>query len=100
MGDRRLVRGASGDHSMRRKSAFVALFLLGSAAALAQPRITPVEVREPGVAAPAPLQAEPHAPPAKAHDDADARTCLEFLTNVGVIRCAEKYRYPHGRPAH
>jgi hypothetical protein len=26
------------------------------------------------------------------HADADARACLEFVTNLGVIRCAEKYR--------
>lgn len=31
---------------------------------------------------------------AKAHPDADARACLDFVSNVGVIRCAEKYR-PH-----
>ena len=86
---------------MRRKSAFVAVLLLGSAAAFAQPRITPVEVREPGVAAPPPMQVVEGRPlPVKVHDDADARACLEFLTNNGVIRCAEKYRYPHGRPAH
>lgn len=85
---------------MRRKSAFVAVLLLGSVAAVAQPRITPVEVRAPGVAPAPPVQIEGHPLPVKAHDDADARACLEFLTNNGVIRCAEKYRYPHGRPAH
>jgi hypothetical protein len=37
---------------------------------------------------------------ARAHDDADARECLEFLTNTGVIRCAEKYRNSAKRPAH
>lgn len=37
---------------------------------------------------------------ARAHDDADARECLEFLTNTGVIRCAEKYRNGAKRPAH
>jgi hypothetical protein len=37
---------------------------------------------------------------ARAHDDGDARECLEFLTNTGVIRCAEKYRNGAKRPAH
>ncbi|MGE5168796.1 MAG: hypothetical protein ACM3JC_00350 [Rudaea sp.] len=37
---------------------------------------------------------------ARAHDDADARECLEFLTNIGVIRCAEKYRSNARRPQH
>ena len=37
---------------------------------------------------------------ARAHDDADARECLEFLTNIGVIGCAEKYRNGARRPAH
>ena len=37
---------------------------------------------------------------ARAHDDADARECLEFLTNTGVIRCAEKYRNGAKRPTH
>ena len=37
---------------------------------------------------------------ARAHDDADARECLEFLTNTGVIRCAEKYRSGAKRAAH
>jgi hypothetical protein len=35
---------------------------------------------------------------ARTHDDADARECLEFLTNIGVIRCAEKYRGNASRP--
>jgi hypothetical protein len=87
---------------MRRKSAFVALLSLSFAAivAFAQPSITPVEVRQPGVAPAPTTQGEEHAAPAKSHDDADARACLEFLTNIGVIRCAEKYRHPRQRPAH
>jgi hypothetical protein len=32
---------------------------------------------------------------AGSHADADARACLEFVTNIGVIRCAEKYRAAH-----
>ena len=31
--------------------------------------------------------------------DADARDCLDFLTNIGVIRCAEKYRANRRPPA-
>jgi hypothetical protein len=86
---------------MRRKSALSVLVLLAFAAtALAQPRITPVEVRQPGVAPQPQSQPVDAAGPARAHDDADARACLEFLTNIGVIRCAEKYRYPHPSRAH
>jgi hypothetical protein len=33
-------------------------------------------------------------------EDADARACLEFLTNIGVIRCAEKFRHAPPRAAH
>lgn len=48
-------------------------------------------------AAPSPAAAQPSIPlDTRARADADARTCLEFLSNVGVIRCAEKYRV-HGR---
>ena len=50
-------------------------------------------------AAATPAAAQPAAAPvlrsdAKAHADADARACLDFVSNVGVIRCAEKY-LPH-----
>jgi hypothetical protein len=37
----------------------------------------------------------PEGEPSGAHADADARACLEFVTNSGVIRCAEKYRAAH-----
>ena len=43
--------------------------------------------------APAQVAAEPSRPAeANPHADADARACLEFVSNVGVIRCAEKFR--------
>lgn len=42
--------------------------------------------------APAPVPALANT---KARADADARACLEFVSNIGVIRCAEKYR-SHG----
>lgn len=35
---------------------------------------------------------------ARSHADADARTCLDFVTNIGVMRCAEKYRQHSGVP--
>lgn len=35
---------------------------------------------------------------AKLPAGADARACLDFVTNIGVIRCAEKYRYRQARP--
>jgi hypothetical protein len=45
-------------------------------------------------AAPAPAAAAPAAHAKKpAWTRADARVCLEFPTNVQIIRCAEKYRY-------
>jgi hypothetical protein len=50
----------------------------------------------PEAAAPAPAPAK-SAPPVRARQRpwtrADARVCLEFPTNIQVIRCAEKYRY-------
>ena len=50
-------------------------------------------------AAATPAAAQPAGAPvlhsdAKSHADADARACLDFVSNVGVIRCAEKY-LPH-----
>jgi hypothetical protein len=46
-------------------------------------------------AAPAVAAKSPRAAHAKrrAWTRADARVCLEFPTNLQVIRCAEKYRY-------
>lgn len=83
---------------MTRTSALAALLFLSLAAgpAAAQAPSTQVEPRIPGVGAAPGKPADASATPARVHDDADARACLEFLTNAGVIRCAEKYR--HARP--
>jgi hypothetical protein len=35
---------------------------------------------------------------AAARADADARACLDFVSNVGVIRCAEKFLPHRGAP--
>ena len=66
--------------------------LLGAHAALAQTQgiggdttATTVVPSQAPLLAPAPADARSHA-------DADARACLEFVSNAGVIRCAEKYR--------
>ncbi|MDQ2962216.1 MAG: hypothetical protein M3R31_03500 [Pseudomonadota bacterium] len=50
----------------------------------------------PVVAAPAPPAAEKRSEPRAtrgASTRADARACLEFPTNLQIIKCAEKYRY-------
>ena len=50
----------------------------------------------PAAAAPAPPAAEKRAEPRAARGSwtrADARACLEFPTNLQIIKCAEKYRY-------
>ena len=74
-------------------TAVIALALIASVA-FAQMRAPATQGREAASeasshadAAPAMAQAQ-----ARLHTDADARTCLEFLTNTGVIRCAERYR--------
>lgn len=88
---------------MRRMSAIGTLWCLAFVAATAvaqSPSPAPVEPRAPAVATPSPQATEPAAMPARAHDDADARACLEFVSNVGVIRCAEKFRHASARPAH
>ena len=61
------------------------------AVALAQ---APKTAPEATVPAPAPTGSPP-APRAKKRSwtRADARVCLEFPTNLQIIRCAEKYRY-------
>jgi len=89
---------------MRRMSAIAALVCFSFAAAFAAAQSTsppaPVESRAPGVA-PTLMQATaPATVAARARDDVDARACLEFVSNVGVIRCAEKYRNARERPAH
>jgi hypothetical protein len=82
-------------------TAFLSMFAAASLA-LAQPASG--AAGEPAVAAPqAPAEIRSAAEQARAHADADARACLEFVTNIGVIRCAEKYRAAHAgdtdRPA-
>jgi hypothetical protein len=64
---------------------------LHPAVALAQaPKAAPEAVAP----APAPVAAAPAAHAKKrAWTRADARVCLEFPTNLQIIRCAEKYRY-------
>jgi len=50
----------------------------------------------PVAAAPAPPATEKRAEPRAARGSwtrADARACLEFPTNLQIIKCAEKYRY-------
>ena len=86
---------------MRRIHARAALACLSlvAAVALAQSPATPVEPRVPGVAPPPAQAADASGGATRPHDDVDARACLEFVSNVGVIRCAEKYRYAHERPA-
>jgi hypothetical protein len=50
----------------------------------------------PAAATPAPPATEKRAEPRAARGSwtrADARACLEFPTNLQIIKCAEKYRY-------
>lgn len=50
----------------------------------------------PAVAVPAPPVAEKRTEPRAVRVGwarADARVCLEFPTNLQIIKCAEKYRY-------
>ena len=73
-------------------AALIPMGLIASLA-FAQTQAPPTAGREPvsesprqrAGAAPVLAQARPHADP-------DARACLDFVTNIGVIRCAEKYR--------
>jgi hypothetical protein len=61
------------------------------AVALAQAPKTAPEATAP---APAPTGSPPAARAKKrSWTRADARVCLEFPTNMQIIRCAEKYRY-------
>jgi hypothetical protein len=62
------------------------------------PVVTLAQAPKPAPEAVAP-QPAPAAAPAPAHAKkrawtrADARVCLDFPTNLQIIRCAEKYRY-------
>ncbi|MGE5105042.1 MAG: hypothetical protein ACM3NZ_09855 [Betaproteobacteria bacterium] len=89
---------------MIRRLAAVALYSSWIVAAVSWAQ-TPTQAESAPAPATAPSAAGRAALPmlrqdARAHDDADARECLEFLTNIGVIRCAEKYRNGARRPAH
>ena len=70
----------------------VALFSAGIPA-LAQN--TPPPAAKAGSAAPAmaPAKAAPRTKVRAATTWADARVCLEFPTNVQIIKCSEKYRF-------
>lgn len=74
-------------------SALVLLVIAtGAGPAIAQGQ--PATAAAPPVNAPAQSATEPSRPAAaNPHaDDADARGCLDFVANIGVIRCAEKFR--------
>jgi hypothetical protein len=61
------------------------------------PVAAPASKPDAPVAAAAQPAAEPEKPAKRAHrripSHADARACLEFQTNLQVIKCAEKYRW-------
>ena len=59
------------------------------AASLAQARKAAVEAAAPEPAKTRPARHVKRRPWTRA----DARVCLEFPTNLQIIRCAEKYRY-------
>jgi hypothetical protein len=62
----------------------------------AAPAAPPAAASASTVAAPAVVEKRP-APRMRqrSSDRADARVCLEFPTNLQIIKCAEKYRYMH-----
>ena len=71
-----------------------AIYLAG-AVAQAQ-KDAPAAAAAPALAAPAAPAAEKRAAPRATRGSwtrADARVCLEFPTNLQIIKCAEKYRY-------
>jgi hypothetical protein len=85
---------------------FVAAMACAITVAVAYPRAAVAQVAKapPAAASPAPAAAPAPAPmPAASRagthatkrtwTPADARVCLEFPTNLQIIRCAEKYRY-------
>lgn len=87
---------------MTRTPALAVLVVLSFVATvtLAQSPPTTVEPRLPGVTTAPPQPADALATTARLHHDVDARACLEFPTNIGVIRCAEKYRHGAQQLAH
>jgi len=71
----------------------VALFSAGAPGQTQKPAPAPaVAATVPAASTPAPANAAPRAK-SRAWTRADARVCLEFQTNIQVIRCSEKYRY-------
>ena len=88
---------------MPRSTAAVAFLplLLVTALAFGQAPAAPSPTRQPGVG-PSLVQAgdAPARERGRSHPDADARECLEYLTNTGVIRCAETYRRRGARATH
>ena len=74
----------------------VAAMACGAILAVVYPALAQAPKPAPEAAAPAPAPtASPPAARAKKRtwERADARVCLEFPTNLQIIRCAEKYRY-------
>jgi hypothetical protein len=85
---------------MKRNSAaatIIAVFAaLCSAGVPAQTQTAAPAATAAGAAAPAPAPAPAKATPrakSRSWTRADARVCLEFPTNLQVIKCSEKYRY-------
>jgi len=77
---------------------FVASLAVGAILAALSPESAHAQATQgaPAAAAPAPPAAEKRAEPRAARGSwtrADARVCLEFPTNLQIIKCAEKYRY-------
>lgn len=75
----------------------VAAVACGAILAAVYPADTIAQTQQaaPGAAAPAAPAKSPTASRAKRQrwTRADARVCLDFPTNMQIIRCAEKYRY-------
>jgi hypothetical protein len=61
-------------------------------AAASPPPVSPAPAAVSPAPVPAASRAETHANE-RIWTRADARACLEFPTNLQIIRCAEKYRY-------
>jgi hypothetical protein len=77
---------------MRETVAVAFMLLAASSIAVAQ---SPAPSTNAGSSAATPSRDEAKPPTAASGDEAaDARRCLEFPTNLEVIRCAERYRHP------
>lgn len=94
-----MLKGAIMDRFVAAMACAVTVAVVYSAAGVAQaPEAAPPVVSPAPAAAPAPAPV-PAASRAGTHAKkrtwtwADARVCLEFPTNLQIIRCAEKYRY-------